>query len=128
MSLKDFLSTLDALEGEASCAFDDATDPDALESARVRYMGQKKGALRDVQKQMGTIDKTDRKAAGMRLNQFKSTIHSAFEASKARLGASDSVATDPTFDSLIDLAPDSDDLGQTRNPRGDDAQEVSTGI
>jgi phenylalanyl-tRNA synthetase alpha chain len=101
MSLQDFLSTLDALEGEASCAFGDATDSDSLEAARVRFLGQKKGAIRDVQSQMGTIDKTDRKAAGMRLNEFKSKIQAAFEASKARLGAGDSVATDPTFDPTL---------------------------
>ncbi len=45
--------------------------PNQLEAARVRFLGQKNGAIRDVQKQMGSIDKADRKAAGMRLNAFK---------------------------------------------------------
>ena len=107
MSLQDFLSTLDRLEEDASCAFDAAVDADALEAARVRYLGQKKGAIRDVQKQMGTIDQADRKAAGIRLNQFKSTIQTAFEACKARLGRSESSTVDPTFDpSLPGTRPD----------------------
>ncbi len=101
MSLQDFLSTLDSLEGEASSAFDSAADPELLEAARVRFLGQKSGAIRDVQKQMGSIDKSDRKAAGMRLNEFKSNIQAAFDACKARLGGSDDSAVDPTFDPTL---------------------------
>jgi len=89
MSLQDFLSTLDSLESEASTAFDQATDADALEAARVRFMGQKNGAIRDVQKQMGSIDKADRKEAGMRLNAFKSNIEAAFKTSHGRLGGNE---------------------------------------
>jgi len=98
MSLQDFLSTLDALEGEASAAFETAADADSLEVARVRYLGQKSGAIRDVQKQMGSIDKTDRKAAGMRLNQFKSNVQTALDTAKERLSDSDTLGLDPTFD------------------------------
>jgi len=98
MSLQDFLSTLDGLEEEASSAFDTASDADALEVARVRYLGQKSGALRDVQKRMGSIDKADRKTAGMRLNQFKSNVQSTFDNAKERLGSVDSTGVDPTFD------------------------------
>ncbi len=101
MSLQDFLSTLDALESEAASAFDAATDAETLEVARVRYLGQKSGAIRDVQKQMGTIDKSDRKAAGMRLNEFKSNVQSAFDAAKSRLGGSESSSVDPTFDPTL---------------------------
>ena len=79
MSLQDFLSTLDGMEEEASSAFETASDAASLEVARVRYLGQKSGALRDVQKRMGSIDKADRKTAGMRLNQFKSNVQSTFE-------------------------------------------------
>lgn len=98
MSLQDFLSTLDGMEEEASSAFETASDADSLEVARVRYLGQKSGALRDVQKRMGSIDKADRKTAGMRLNQFKSNVQSTFENAKERLGSVDSTGADPTFD------------------------------
>ena len=98
MSLQDFLSTLDALEGEASAAFETSSDADSLEVARVRYLGQKSGAIRDVQKQMGSIDKSDRKAAGLRLNQFKSNVQTAFDTAKERLSSGSTAGVDPTFD------------------------------
>ena len=98
MSVQDFLSTLDALEVEASTAFDDASDAQSLEDARVRFLGQKSGAMRDIQKQMGSIDKSDRKAAGMRLQEVKASIQSSFDAAKKRLRGGDSSASDPTFD------------------------------
>lgn len=102
MSLQDFLSSLDVLEKEASSVFGDAADAESLEAARVRFLGQKNGAIRDVQKQMGSIDPSDRKAAGMRLNQSKSSIQAAFETSKARLGeGGDSDGADPTFDPTL---------------------------
>ena len=105
MSLQDFLSALDALEGEASGAFEAANDSDALEAARVRFLGQKSGALRDVQKQMGSIDNSDKKAAGMRLNQLKSNIQAAFDASKTRLGGPEAGGVDPTFDPSLPGIP-----------------------
>lgn len=101
MSLQEFLSTIDQLEGEASSAFNDASDTETLEAVRVRYLGQKNGAIRDVQKQMGTIDQSDRKAAGMRFQQLKKTVQSAFEACKARLGEADADGIDPTFDPTL---------------------------
>jgi phenylalanyl-tRNA synthetase alpha chain len=102
MSLQDFLSTLDVLESEASSVFDDAADAESLEAARVRFLGQKNGAIRDVQKQMGSIDPADRKAAGMRFKEFKSSVLAAFETSKARLGSGGEPSdVDPTFDPTL---------------------------
>jgi phenylalanyl-tRNA synthetase alpha chain len=101
MSLQEFLSSLDSLESEASSAFDQASDAEQLEAARVRFLGQKNGAIRDVQKQMGSIDKADRKDAGMRLNAFKTNVQSAYEQSKTRLGGSEQAGADPTFDPTL---------------------------
>ncbi len=103
MSLQDFLSTLDLLESEASSVFDDAADAESLEAARVRFLGQKSGAIRDVQKQMGSIDPADRKSAGMRFATNSShRCSSAFESSKARLGGGgDASDVDPTFDPTL---------------------------
>src|SRR6056297_1671540 len=101
MSLRDFLSTLDQLESEAAAAFDAASDPEELEAARVQYLGAKKGALKDVQKQMGSIDPGDRKAAGIRLNAFKASVQTAFDQSKQRLGGDQGGGIDPTFDPTL---------------------------
>ncbi|MDA9856995.1 phenylalanine--tRNA ligase subunit alpha [Rubripirellula sp.] len=101
MSLQKFLATLDTLESEATGAFDAAADADALEANRVRYLGQKSGALKEVQQQMGSIDKVDRPTAGKRLNQFKSSLQAAFDASKERLGGGEDSSFDPTFDPTL---------------------------
>lgn len=102
MPLQDFLSTIDALESDALSAFDDVDDTDSLEAARVRFLGQKSGAIRDVQKQMGSVDPADRKTAGMRFQKFKSNLKSAFESAQKRLGdGGDSGDVDPTFDPTL---------------------------
>lgn len=101
MSLKDFLSTLDQLESDASAAFNEAADAEALEAARVRFLGAKNGALKDVQKQMGSIPADQRKDAGMRLNAFKSNVQSAFESTQSRLGGGEASGIDPTFDPTL---------------------------
>ncbi len=101
MSLQDFLSALDSLVEEASNAFDVVSDEESLEVARVRYLGQKSGALRDIMKQMGSIDQEDRKAAGLRLNESKSAIQEAFNACNARLGKGDAGSLDATFDPTL---------------------------
>lgn len=106
MSLQDFLSSLDGLVAEASGAFESAADAEALEEARVQYLGQKSGALRDIQKQMGSIAPEDRKTAGMSLNQSKNAIQDAFNEAKSRLGQGEEGGIDATFDpSLPGLRP-----------------------
>lgn len=109
MSLKDFLTALDELESDASKAFAAAADAESLEDARVRFLGAKKGAVKNVQGQMGGVAKEDRKAAGQRFNQAKTSIQSAFESCKSRL--SDDV--EKTADALFDptLPGDRPELG-----------------
>jgi phenylalanyl-tRNA synthetase alpha chain len=101
MSLQDFLSTLDSLESEASSAFQTAANPEALEAARVEYLGQKKGKLRDAMNMMGSVDAAERKSAGMRLNECKTTIQTAFETASARLLGNAEVREDHTFDPTL---------------------------
>ncbi len=60
---------------------------ESLEEARVRFLGAKKGIFKEVQKQMGAVGKDDRKAAGMRLNEVKQSMQSAFESAKSRFDA-----------------------------------------
>lgn len=101
MALQDFLATLDSVESQASAAFNSAVDAESLEAARVEFLGAKKGAVKNVQGQMGGVAKEDRKAAGQRFNQLKSSIQAAFEACKARLGGGESEGVDPHFDPTL---------------------------
>lgn len=101
MSLKDFLSALDALQAEAIDTLKAASDADAFEAARVKYVGQKKGALKDIQKQMGSVAPEDKKSAGMKLNEVKKAIEAAVEQAQSRLLGGDEQSGDPTFDPTL---------------------------
>ena len=101
MPLQDFLDSIERVEGQAVADLSSAGDADALEDHRVRYLGAKKGILKDIQKQMGGVDPDDRKAAGMRLNEFKTKLQSSFEAARVRLSGGVDEDVDPTFDPTL---------------------------
>jgi len=101
MSLQEFVTALDDLADDAKRTFQAATDPDTLEEARVRFLGAKKGLLKDIQKRIGSVGKPDIKTAGMRLNEVKSLIQEAFETTQSRLLGSDDDEVDATFDPTL---------------------------
>ncbi len=104
MPLQDFLDALDRLAGEAQAAFQSARQSgaaEALEAARVEFLGAKSGRLKTVQKGLGKVDKADKPAAGKRFNEVKQQIEAAFEAAKdgvsvAKGQAGKGVGFDPT--------------------------------
>lgn len=85
MALAEFLSELDQLVADATASFDAAADVEALEAARVEFLGAKQGRLRAAQKGMGQIDKADRPAGGKRFNEVKQAIDAAFKEASGRL-------------------------------------------
>lgn len=87
MALADFLQQLDELATEAVAAFEAANDADALEAARVEFVGAKSGRLKAAQKGMGSVAKDDRKEAGIQLNDVKSRVEAAVQAATERLAA-----------------------------------------
>jgi len=103
MALAEFIKGLGDIAAEATQAFESAADSEALEAARIEYLGAKKGRLKATQKQMGGVDKADRPAAGKRFNEVKKQIESAFEVASGRLaGGAKAVAKgealfDPTL-------------------------------
>ena len=106
MSLQNFLTALDSLKGEAIETLQAVADADALEAARVKYAGQKKGALKDVQKLMGSVAPEDRKTAGMRFNEVKTAIAEALQSATDRFTQGGAGGADPTFDpSLPGIRP-----------------------
>jgi len=78
MTLAEFLAELDQLAREATAAFDAAGDADALEAARIEFLGAKSGRLKAVQKGLGRIDPADKPTAGKRFNEVKREIEEAF--------------------------------------------------
>jgi phenylalanyl-tRNA synthetase alpha chain len=103
MALTDFLSHVDKLSSAATAAFGDATDDAVLEKVRVEYLGAKSGQLRGLRKLLSSVDKSDRRVAGMRFNEVKQQIDAAFEAARQRLESQPTAATrcetdfDPTL-------------------------------
>jgi phenylalanyl-tRNA synthetase alpha chain len=97
-----FLTELDELLAAAEASFASASSVDALEAARIEFLGAKSGRLKSVQKGLGQVDKADKPAAGKRFNDVKSAIDAAFETAKNRiessgLPAADSGPFDPTL-------------------------------
>lgn len=82
MALADFLQKLDELLASATEAFQQAADTEALESARVEFLGAKSGRLKATQKGLGAVDKADKPAAGKRFNEVKTQLEEAFAAAQ----------------------------------------------
>ena len=93
MALQDFLDQLDELGTAAETAFGDAADTVALEAARVTFLGAKKGQLKSIQQQMGSIERADKPTAGKAFNATKGRIEPAFEAAQQRSNNTDSDST-----------------------------------
>ncbi len=100
MALADFIDSLDTLVDDAKSVFGAAENEAALEEARVEFLGAKKGKLKAAQKGMGAVDKTERPAAGKRLNEVKGQLESLFESAKSRFGT-EAAGADDTFDPTL---------------------------
>jgi phenylalanyl-tRNA synthetase alpha chain len=105
MALTDFTATLDALLSDAEIRFDAATSDDELDAARVEFLGAKQGKLKATQKQMGSVDKEDRPAAGKKFNEVKTAVDAAFQSAQTRLSSATSVDSSPKFDVTVPGIP-----------------------
>ncbi|HWB10898.1 MAG TPA: phenylalanine--tRNA ligase subunit alpha [Pirellulales bacterium] len=102
MALADFLAELGQLESAAQAAFQSVSDADALEAARVEFLGAKSGRLKDLQKGLGAVDKADKPAAGKRFNEVKQSVEAAFLAAQERVARSGVAAGGPSqFDPTV---------------------------
>ena len=103
MALADFLADLDELVAQAAAAFESAADGEALEAARIEFLGAKSGRLKNVQKGLGTVDKADKPAAGKRFNEVKKLIEAALDAAVERLAGGDTAGAAKTggFDPTV---------------------------
>jgi phenylalanyl-tRNA synthetase alpha chain len=94
VSLAEFLSDLDSLAEQAQAVFSAAQDTDALEAARVQFLGAKGGQLRQVQQGLGQVDKADKPAAGKRFNEVKQLVEAAFQAAQQAAATGQGAAGD----------------------------------
>ncbi|MCA9132669.1 MAG: phenylalanine--tRNA ligase subunit alpha, partial [Planctomycetales bacterium] len=103
MELEAFQQSLEQLASEAEQVFAAAADVASFEAARVKYVGARSGQMKALQKQMGQLAKEDKPAGGKKLNEAKTRIDAALQATESRLQASGGAAAtqgpslDPTL-------------------------------
>jgi phenylalanyl-tRNA synthetase alpha chain len=85
-TLASFIAAADALEREATAAFNAAATPEALEDARITYLGDARGRLKDVQASLRTIPKEDKPAAGKRFNALKIALETLLSTRLVNVG------------------------------------------
>jgi phenylalanyl-tRNA synthetase alpha chain len=79
-SLQSFLRQLEAFENEATPAFRAATNPEDLETARIRFLGDRAGWLKAIQKELAAVPKEDKPTAGRSFNEVKTRVTELHEA------------------------------------------------
>jgi len=85
MDLIAFQSSLETLAVAAEQAFVNATNQEAFEAARVKFVGARSGEMKTLQKQLGSLAKEDKPAGGKKLNEAKARIDAAQAAAEERL-------------------------------------------
>ena len=81
----DPIAALAEFEQAALQAIRTAGTSDELEAARVEFLGQKRGRLRDLQTLLGKVEKEQRPAVGKRFNDVKNAVGDALERRKQEL-------------------------------------------
>ena len=94
MALAEYLTELETLLTDAQSAFAAAKSPDALEAARIEFLGAKSGRLKSAQKGLGQVTGPDKPGAGKRFNEVKQAIEAAFAEIQQNLETGEVV--DPT--------------------------------
>jgi phenylalanyl-tRNA synthetase alpha chain len=101
MALQDFLAELDQLVTDARAAFFTAADAEAVEVARIEFLGAKSGRLKTAQKGLGAVAGPDKPAAGKRFNEVKGELEAALTEAQARVAAGRSAAEAAPFDPTV---------------------------
>src|SRR4051812_42911221 len=91
MTLNEYLSEADTIEREGTAALNAAADADALEAARIAFLGDRQGRVKALQEALRGIAKEDKPAAGKRFNEVRTaleTLHADRKQAIERAGAS----------------------------------------
>ncbi len=91
-ALRSFIDDAVHMAEEARHAFTDASTPEALEEARIRYLGDQRGQLRDLQRRLGMLPKDERRDAGRQFNEVKAQLEDMYAARKTAVDLARSAA------------------------------------
>ncbi len=83
--LSDALEALLSLEQAGLAAFASAAAPEAVEAARVDFLGQKQGRLKSAQERLKSLDPAGKRTYGQKFNATKNALEQALETAKSRL-------------------------------------------
>jgi phenylalanyl-tRNA synthetase alpha chain len=81
----DALADLDAMRAAGLAAFQAATTPEAVETVRVEYLGQKQGRVKAAQERLRSLESASKRAYGQRFNAAKAELEAAFESARSRV-------------------------------------------
>ncbi|QEH32868.1 Phenylalanine--tRNA ligase alpha subunit [Aquisphaera giovannonii] len=84
-TLESALGDLERLESEGLAALGAADSPEAVEAARIEYLGQKSGRLKAAQERLRTLEPSGKRAYGQRFNGVKQALEAALEEARTRL-------------------------------------------
>lgn len=102
MTLDEFLSTLEQMAVESERVLADAADAEAVEQARVQFVGARSGRMKSVEKEIGSLASAEKSAGGKKLNEVKQRIQAALDGAKQRLQSSPTrVSTGPWLDPTL---------------------------
>lgn len=79
------LRELESLEQFGIAALVAASSPEAIETARIEYLGQKQGKLKAAQERLRTLDPAGKRVYGQRFNGVKQSLEAALSAARLRL-------------------------------------------
>jgi phenylalanyl-tRNA synthetase alpha chain len=90
----EILKAFDEYESAALAAIGATTSAEQLEQARIEFLGQKKGKLRDLQSLIGKATKEEKPAVGKRFNEVRNAVAECLEVQAASMTSE--VATQET--------------------------------
>lgn len=85
VSLESALLDLDGLESSGLSALGAATTAEAVEAARIEYLGQKQGRVKAAQERLKSLEPAGKRAYGQRFNAVKQALEAALEAARTRV-------------------------------------------
>ena len=86
-TLEQYLALAGDIAAAGTAALDAADTPEALEQARIEFLGDKRGRLLELQRALGTLAPEQRRDAGREFNAVKTRLTEALERRRATIGA-----------------------------------------
>jgi phenylalanyl-tRNA synthetase alpha chain len=83
--LENYIAAAAALLADAQGAFDAAETADALEAARIHYLGDRSGLLKELQRQLASLTKEEKPQAGRSFNEAKGRLEALYAERAAAL-------------------------------------------